>query len=136
MNPVTMLQLVYLLSAILFVLGLKRLGSPATARQGNALAALAMLIAIVATLVEQQILSWQTIVLGLVLGSVIGAFAARTVKMTDMPQLVGIFNGLGGGASGVVAAAEFFGREGSALGVEAGVDDPAGDPDRRGDLLR
>ena len=121
MNPVTILQLFYLLSAILFVLGLKRLGSPATARQGNALAALAMLIAIVATLVEQQILSWQTIGLGLVLGSVIGAFAARTIKMTDMPQLVGIFNGLGGGASGVVAAAEFFGLEGSALGVEAGV---------------
>ena len=121
MNPDTLMQLVYLLSATLFVFGLKRLGSPATARQGNRLAALAMLIAIVATLVEQEILSWQLIGLGVILGSVIGAFAARTVKMTDMPQMVGIFNGLGGGASGVVAAAEFFRLGGGDLGLEAGV---------------
>ena len=121
MNPDTLMQLVYLLSATLFVFGLKRLGSPATARQGNRLAALAMLIAIVATLVEQEILSWQLIGLGIILGSVIGAFAARTVKMTDMPQMVGIFNGLGGGASGVVAAAEFFRLGGGDLGLEAGV---------------
>ena len=121
MNPDTLLQLVYLLSATLFVFGLKRLGSPATAPQGNRLAALAMLIAIIATLVEQEVLSWQLIALGLILGSVIGAFAARTVKMTDMPQLVGIFNGLGGGASGMVAAAEFFRLGGGDLGLEAGI---------------
>jgi NAD(P) transhydrogenase subunit beta len=120
-NPDTLMQLVYLLSATLFVFGLKRLGSPATARQGNRMAALAMLIAIVATLVEQDILSWQLIGLGVVLGSVIGAFLARTVKMTDMPQLVGVFNGLGGGASGVVAAAEFFRLGGGDLGLEAGI---------------
>ena len=77
--------------------GLKRLGSPATARQGNRMAALAMLIAIVATLVEQEILNWQLIALGIILGSLAGAIAARTVKMTDMPQMVGIFNGLGAG---------------------------------------
>lgn len=116
MNPDTLLQLVYLLSATLFVFGLKRLGSPATARQGNRMAALAMLIAIVATLVEQEILNWQLIALGLILGSLAGAIAARTVKMTDMPQMVGIFNGLGGGASGVVAAAEFFRLGGGDLG--------------------
>ena len=121
MNPDTLLQLVYLLSATLFVFGLKRLGSPATARQGNRMAALAMLIAIVATLFEQQILNAQLIALGIILGSLIGAIAARTVKMTDMPQMVGIFNGLGGGASGVVAAAEFFERGGGALGLEAGI---------------
>ena len=121
MNPDTLMQLVYLLSATLFVFGLKRLGSPATARQGNRLAALAMLIAIVATLVEQDILSWQLIGLGVILGSVIGAFLARSVKMTDMPQLVGVFNGLGGGASGVVAAAEFFRLGGGDLGLEAGI---------------
>ena len=121
MNPDTLMQLVYLLSATLFVFGLKRLGSPATARQGNRMAALAMLIAIVATLLEQEILSWQLIGLGVILGSVIGAFAARTVKMTDMPQMVGIFNGLGGGASGVVAAAEFFRLGGGDLGLEAGI---------------
>ncbi len=121
MNPDTLMQLVYLLSATLFVFGLKRLGSPATARQGNRMAALAMLIAIVATLLDQEILSWQLIGLGVILGSVIGAFAARTVKMTDMPQMVGIFNGLGGGASGVVAAAEFFRLGGGDLGLEAGI---------------
>jgi len=120
-NPDTLMQLVYLLSATLFVFGLKRLGSPATARQGNRMAALAMLIAIVATLLDQEILSWQLIGLGVILGSVIGAFAARTVKMTDMPQMVGIFNGLGGGASGVVAAAEFFRLGGGDLGLEAGI---------------
>ncbi|MYH48055.1 MAG: NAD(P)(+) transhydrogenase (Re/Si-specific) subunit beta, partial [Gammaproteobacteria bacterium] len=81
MNPDTLLQLVYLLSATLFVFGLKRLGSPATARQGNRMAALAMLIAIVATLVEQEILNWQLIALGIILGSLAGAIAARTVKM-------------------------------------------------------
>ncbi len=121
MNPDTLMQLVYLLSATLFVFGLKRLGSPATARQGNRLAALAMLVAIVATLVEQDILSWQLIGLGIILGSLIGAFLARSVKMTDMPQLVGVFNGLGGGASGVVAAAEFFRLGGGDLGMEAGI---------------
>ena len=101
-------ELSYLFSSVLFVLGLKRLQSPATARGGNRLAALAMLIAIVATLVENQVLSWTGIVGGMVLGSLIGGVAARTVKMTQMPQLVGIFNGFGGGASALVAAAELM----------------------------
>jgi len=101
-------ELSYLFASVLFVVGLKRLQSPATARGGNRLAALAMLIAIVATLVENQVLSWTGIVAGMVLGSLIGGVAARTVKMTDMPQLVGIFNGFGGGASALVAAAELL----------------------------
>jgi len=100
-------ELSYLFSSVLFVVGLKRLQSPATARGGNQLAAMAMLIAIVATLIENQVLSWTGIVAGMVVGSIIGGLAARTVKMTDMPQLVGIFNGFGGGASALVAAAEF-----------------------------
>ena len=99
-------ELSYLLSSVLFVVGLRRLQSPATARGGNRLAAVAMLIAIVATLVENQVLSWTGIVAGMVLGSLIGGLAARTVKMTEMPQLVGIFNGFGGGASALVATAE------------------------------
>ena len=97
-------ELAYLFSSVLFVVGLKRLQSPATARGGNRLAALAMLIAIVATLVDNQVLSWTGIAAGMVVGSLIGSLAARTVKMTDMPQLVGIFNGFGGGASALVAA--------------------------------
>ena len=99
-------ELSYLFSSVLFVVGLKRLQSPATARAGNRLAALAMLIAIVATLVENQAVSWTGIVGGMILGGLIGGVLARTVKMTDMPQLVGAFNGLGGGASALVAAAE------------------------------
>ena len=101
-------ELSYLFSSVLFVVGLRRLQSPATARGGNRLAALAMLIAIVATLVGNQVLSWTGIVAGMVVGSLIGGLAARTVKMTDMPQLVGIFNGFGGGASALVAAAELL----------------------------
>ena len=101
-------ELSYLLSSVLFVVGLKRLQSPATARGGNRLAALAMLIAIAATLIENQVLTWTGIVAGMVVGSLVGGLAARTVKMTDMPQLVGIFNGFGGGASALVAAAELM----------------------------
>ena len=101
-------ELSYLFASVLFVVGLKRLQSPATARAGNRLAALAMLIAIVATLLENQVLSWTGIAAGMVLGTLIGGVAARTVKMTDMPQLVGIFNGFGGGASALVAAAELL----------------------------
>lgn len=107
MDVALWVDLAYLVSATLFVVGLKRLQSPATARRGNALAALAMLVAIIATLIDNDILSWTGILIGIVSGSLIGAFAARTVKMTDMPQMVGIFNGLGGGASALVAAAEF-----------------------------
>jgi len=101
-------HLAYLLSAFLFVVGLKQLSSPATARKGNWMAALAMLIAIVVTLVEQDVLSWTWIITGIIVGSLIGAVAARTVKMTAMPEMVGIFNGFGGGASALVAGAEFL----------------------------
>ncbi len=103
----TFIELVYLLSAVLFVVGLKRLQSPATARGGNALASLAMLLAIVATVVDTEILTWTGILVGVAIGGVVGGFAARRVEMTDMPQLVGIFNGFGGGASALVAIAEF-----------------------------
>lgn len=107
MNLDILVEPTYLLSAVLFVLGLKRLQSPATARGGNALASMAMLLAILATIVDTEILSWTGILVGMAIGGVIGGFAARKVKMTDMPQLVGIFNGFGGGASALVAIAEF-----------------------------
>ncbi|MBT8489168.1 MAG: NAD(P)(+) transhydrogenase (Re/Si-specific) subunit beta [Gemmatimonadetes bacterium] len=103
----TFIELVYLLSAVLFVVGLKRLQSPATARGGNALASLAMLLAIVATVVDTEILTWTGILVGVAIGGLLGGVAARRVEMTDMPQLVGIFNGFGGGASALVAIAEF-----------------------------
>ncbi len=101
-------DLAYLFSAFLFVAGLKQLSSPATARRGNQMAAAAMLIAIAVTLVETEILTWTWIAVGIIIGSMIGAVAARTVKMTAMPEMVGIFNGFGGGASALVAGAEFM----------------------------
>ena len=108
----TGIQLTYLLSAILFVVGLKRLQSPATARKGNSLAALAMLLAIIATVLETQILDWTWILVGVALGGMIGGAAARSVEMTAMPELVGIFNAFGGGASALVAIAEFLATPG------------------------
>ncbi len=123
MDLSTWVELAYLLSAILFVVGLKRMQSPATARQGNALAAAAMLLAIVATLVDNQIVSWTGILIGIVVGGLIGAVAARTVKMTSMPEMVGAFNGFGGGASALVAAAEFtrLHHAGTSMDLAAGV---------------
>ena len=97
----------YLIAAVLFILGLKRLGSPDTARSGNILGALGMLIAIAATLFSQEILGFAAILAGLVIGGLIGLVLARTVQMTAMPQLVAVFNGFGGGASALVAVDEY-----------------------------
>ncbi|MCH7970395.1 MAG: NAD(P)(+) transhydrogenase (Re/Si-specific) subunit beta [Chloroflexi bacterium] len=98
----------YIVAAILFILGLKKLGSPATARNGNRLSALAMLVAVLATVIGNDIASWEWILGGVIVGSGIGAYSARKVQMTSMPQLVAIFNGFGGAASAVVAAAELI----------------------------
>jgi proton-translocating NAD(P)+ transhydrogenase subunit beta len=103
----TLIQFAYLASVCCFVVGLKKLASPKTARGGNALASLAMLIAIVATLFDQQIVGFWMIIVGLIIGSVIGAVFAIKVEMTGMPQMVAIFNGFGGLASALVALGEF-----------------------------
>jgi NAD(P) transhydrogenase subunit beta len=97
----------YLLCAILFIIGLRRLSSPATARSGNQLAAIGMAFAIVATLVDKRVLSFEWIALGAVIGGVGGAIGARRVKMTAMPQMVALFNGFGGGAAALVALADY-----------------------------
>ncbi len=107
-HPFPFIQLVYLAAALLFILGIKRLSSPATARSGNQLAASAMLLAIIVTLTDKQILSYNLILAGIAIGSVIGALLAYRVKMTDMPQAVAIFNGMGGGAAALVEASEFL----------------------------
>ncbi len=101
-----MTAILYLGAAVAFILGLKRLGAPKTARSGNRIAALGMLLAIVLTLATQGIVNWAVIVGGLVVGSVIGAWAAVRVQMTSMPQMVAAFNGFGGIASALVAAVE------------------------------
>ncbi|WP_138431847.1 NAD(P)(+) transhydrogenase (Re/Si-specific) subunit beta [Fodinibius saliphilus] len=101
------IQLIYLLATGVFIMGIKRLGSPATARSGNQMAALGMFIGVVVTLFDQQIISYELIIAGIVVGSAIGTFAAKKVEMTAMPEMVAIFNGFGGGASALVAWGEF-----------------------------
>jgi NAD(P) transhydrogenase subunit beta len=101
-------NVMYIIAAILFIVGLKQLGSPATARNGNRMSSLAMLIAVLATVVGNDIMSWEWILGGAIVGSAIGAFSARKVEMTSMPQLVAIFNGFGGAASAVIAAGELI----------------------------
>jgi NAD(P) transhydrogenase subunit beta len=102
------IPLAYLLASSLFILGLKRLSSPRTAPGGNRLAAVGMLIAVVATLLDQQIVRYETIIAGAAVGALIGAVTAFRVQMTAMPQMVAAFNGLGGGASALVAGAELI----------------------------
>ncbi|MEE9470952.1 MAG: NAD(P)(+) transhydrogenase (Re/Si-specific) subunit beta [Gemmatimonadota bacterium] len=120
--------LAYLLSAVLFIVGLTRLSSPETARTGNAIAALGMLLAVVATLTDRAIIDFTWIVVGLLAGSATGLVMARTVKMTAMPQMVAVFNGFGGAASGLVAASEYLARGSSAapLHMDLGISIMAG----------
>ncbi len=98
------INLAYLIASVLFILGLLGLTSPRTARRGNMMGALGMLIAILATLLDRQILSFEWIAAGIGVGALIGAVAAVRVAMTAMPEMVAIFNGFGGGASALVAA--------------------------------
>lgn len=101
------IQLLYLVATAFFIRGIKLLNSPNTARRGNQFAAIGMLIGIVVTLFDQHIVSFEFIIAGLVIGSLIGAIAAKKVAMTAMPEMVAIFNGFGGGASALVAWGEF-----------------------------
>ncbi|TGN06465.1 NAD(P)(+) transhydrogenase (Re/Si-specific) subunit beta [Leptospira ilyithenensis] len=103
MNLVNALNLSYLLASILFIVGLKQLGHPKTATKGNILGAVGMFIAVVATLFDQQIISYEWIAIGIAIGSVIGIILAIKIQMTAMPQLVAVLNGFGGIASVLVA---------------------------------
>ncbi|MEE9367344.1 MAG: NAD(P)(+) transhydrogenase (Re/Si-specific) subunit beta [Pontiella sp.] len=102
------INLAYLVAAVLFIVGLKGLGSPKTAVRGNMLGAVGMLIAIVATLVDKQVLGFGWIIAGMVVGGGIGAYIARTIKMTAMPEMVGLLNGCGGASSLLVALSQFI----------------------------
>lgn len=105
----TVFQLAYIAAAVLFILGLKMLGKPATARRGNMVSAVGMLVAVVATLLQSGI-DYALVAAGLVVGGGIGAFWARRVQMTQMPETVALFNGAGGGASLLVGWAEYLGN--------------------------
>ena len=100
----------YVLAAVLFIIGIKRLGSPKTAQSGNTIASIGMLIAIIATVLSFELLDFKLIGVGIIVGTIIGSTFALRVQMTQMPQMVAIFNGFGGGASALVAAAEYFGK--------------------------
>jgi NAD(P) transhydrogenase subunit beta len=100
-------NLLYLVTIVCFVLALRFLSSPATARRGNQIGAVGMVIAIVATLLKSGVHITWLMVVGAAIGGTFGAVAARRVKMTAMPQMVALFNGVGGGAASLVALAEF-----------------------------
>jgi len=102
-----LIELAYLVAAVLFIIGLKRMSHPSTARRGNQLSAVGMLIAIAVTLLDRQIVGFGMIAVGILIGSALGLWLARAVPMTSMPQMVGVLNGFGGGASTLVAAAEW-----------------------------
>lgn len=104
---IDLIQLIYLVAAFFFIRGIKLLNSPATARKGNQLAALGMFIGIVVTFFDQNIISLEWIIAGVLIGGLIGAVLAKKVAMTAMPELVAVFNGFGGGASALVAWGEF-----------------------------
>ena len=106
-------NLAYVAAAILFIIGIKRLSSPKSAQSGNTIASIGMLVAIIATVVSFELLDFRLIGIGMIIGSIIGATFAIRVQMTQMPQMVAIFNGFGGGASALVAAAEFFTKHGT-----------------------
>ena len=103
-----LILIAYIISAILFIIGIKRLGKVDTARQGNFLSAVGMLIAIIATLFMMDAIPLEWVITGIAIGAIIGVVSATKVAMTAMPEMVAIFNGFGGGASALVASAEFF----------------------------
>ncbi len=115
-NPV---DVAYLVTGILFIVGLRYLASPKTARLGNRISAAGMLVAVGATL-TQGITNWLVIAAGLLVGAVVGIVSAQRVKMTAMPQMVAIFNGAGGGAASLVAAGELlkYLNAGTAIGYD------------------
>ena len=102
------IDIAYLIAASLFVLGIKGLTKPKTAVRGNQLAAVGMLIACVVTLLDKEVMSYEVIIIGLLVGGIIGAVLATKVQMTAMPQMIALLNGFGGGASFAVASAEYF----------------------------
>src|SRR5207342_3050187 len=113
--------LAYLIAAVLFVLALRGLSSPATSRQGNRFGMIGMGVAVLTTLAVRppsSAFSWLLIILGVAIGGGIGAWRARTVQMTAMPQLVAMFHSLVGLAAVLVAAGAFYAPE--AFGIEEG----------------
>lgn len=113
MSTVNIIDFVYLISAVLFMLGIKNLSSPATAKLGNKLSMTGMGVAIIATLANPDMFGYTMIIIAIAIGAAIGGYAAVKVEMTAMPEMVALFNGCGGAASALVAMAEFNGHTGA-----------------------
>lgn len=111
------INLAYVVAATLFIVGLKLLSHPSSARRGNLVSSIGMLIAVVVTLLDQQILSYTYIIVGVVIGGAVGAWKAKTVQMTAMPQMVSLFNGFGGAASLLLAWATLSGMDTAMLSM-------------------
>ena len=107
-NVEIIVNLSYILASMLFIFGLKMLGSPETARRGNLISSSGMLLAVIVTLLDQSIVDYEWIIGGLCIGASIGYLAATRVKMTSMPEMVALFNGFGGIASLLVGSAEYL----------------------------
>ena len=107
MSRADVVNLLYIVAFTLFIVGLRMLRGPRTAVRGNQVAAVGMAIAVGATLAQEGVGDWLLIVLGVAIGTAVGIPAARSVKMTAMPQMVALFNGVGGGAVALIAVVEF-----------------------------
>jgi H+-translocating NAD(P) transhydrogenase subunit beta len=116
MSRTDWVNLLYIIGFALFIVGLRMVRGPRTAVNGNLIAAAGMGIALVATLIDDRIGDWALIVIGIAIGTAVGIPAARSVKMTAMPQMVALFNGVGGGAVALISLVEF--REGENLELE------------------
>src|SRR3954454_22797502 len=108
------IQLLYIVAFSMFIIGLHMLRGPRTAVRGNQIAAVGMAVAVFATLLHEEIGDWVLIVVGVAIGTAVGVPAARSVKMTAMPQMVALFNGVGGGAVALISVVEY--REALATG--------------------
>ena len=108
MDNTLIIRIAYLVAAVLFIVGIKLLGKTPTAKKGNTLSATAMLIAILATLLDNQIVSFTEILATILLASAIGVYAARKVEMTSMPEMIALLNGFGGLASALVSTSEYW----------------------------
>ncbi len=117
----TLIQFAYLVAAVLFILGLRNLSSPRTAPRGNLLAAVGMLVAIIAVLVDSEVVDYGIVFAGIVVGSALGAVLALRIQMTAMPQMVALLNGLGGAASALVASGEVVNAATGVTPVPTGV---------------
>ena len=105
-DVINLINFCYLVAAVLFIWGMAQLRKPSTARKGNWISAVGMAIAVIVTLFDREIVSYEWILGGIVVGAIIGAFLARKVQMTEMPEMVAIFNGFGGAASALLAGGE------------------------------